>query len=380
MQHPVTFADLSPQLSKILSPGAPAPIKLMAADGMAPLPTGDLLIALYALAYDADEKVSHKARATVGNLPESVLGGALEQVTRQEVLDGLAPLLAGRPTMLHKVLLNKSLADETAVMIARSCNSEDTLEMIAANETRMLACPAIIEALYHNKKARMSTVDRAVELAVRAGIELLGIPSFEQIKAALTGGTAPSEAGPEPALVDDELHASLLEEAAEEIDEATVSAILESNSTEQPIETPEETQKKVESLMKTLSKLNICSKIRLATLGNASQRAMLIRDSNKLVIMAVVQSPGIRDSEVMLYSRYRTLPEDAVRFIARNREWTKHYTVKLNLAQNPRTPLEFALRFLPHLRANDLRAIERDKNVSGAVAKAAKELRSKRSN
>jgi hypothetical protein len=349
----------------------------MAADGMAPLPPADLLTALYVFSYGEDEALSRRAKDTLGKLPEAVLAGALEQLARPEVLDGVEPLLASRPAMVQKLLLNKSLADETAVAIARSCADEATLELLAANETRLLACPAIIEAFYLNKNARMSTVDKIVELAVRAGLELSGISSFEQIKAAILGQAAQGEPTLGPG-VDDEIYTSLLQQESEDVDEATVSAILEA-SPEEIVEEQEEAKIKIESLMQSLAKLNISSKIRVATLGNVSQRAVLIRDSNKLVVMAVIQSPGIRDSEIMLYSRYRTLPDEAIRFIARNREWTKHYTVKLNLAQNPRTPLEFALRFLPHLRANDLRSIERDKNVSGAVSKGARELRSKRS-
>lgn len=379
MQHPVPLGDLSPQLVKILSPTAPPPLKMMAADGVAPLPPSDLVTALYALAYDANLKISEKARATLDKMPETMLGGALEQITRPEVLDGLAPLLLQKTDLLEKLLLNKGLADETAAAIARTCDHEATLELIAANETRLLASPAIIEALYHNRKARMSTVDRAVELAIRAGLELVGIPSFEQIKAAITGTLtaveAERETAPEPGH-DDELHAVLLTQEDGEVNEEAVSQIVEGASAE--IEHPDEVVHKVESLQKALSNLSISAKIRIATLGNGSQRALLIRDSNKLVVMAVIQSPAIRDAEVLLYSRYRTLPEEAVRFIARNREWTKHYTVKLNLVQNPRTPIEFALRFLPHLRTTDLRGIERDKNVSGAVSKAAKELRNKR--
>jgi hypothetical protein len=122
----------------------------------------------------------------------------------------------------------------------------------------------------------------------------------------------------------------------------------------------------------------ISSKIRLATLGSSNQRAVLIRDANKLVSMAVIKSPGIRESEVMQYSKYRSLPEEALRYMASKRDWIKHYPVKMNLVQNPRCPIEYALRFLTHLRPPDLRAIERDRNVPNAISRAAKQLREKR--
>ena len=64
--------------------------------------------------------------------------------------------------------------------------------------------------------------------------------------------------------------------------------------------------------------------------------------------------------------------------MASKRDWIKHYPVKLNLVQNPKCPIEHALRFLQHLRPTDLRAIERDRNVPNAIGRAAKQLRQKR--
>ena len=67
-----------------------------------------------------------------------------------------------------------------------------------ANEQRLLRHPAIIEALYLNKHVRMSTVDRAVELAARNGLDLKNIAIFSEIKAAIEGELIP-EASEEPA-------------------------------------------------------------------------------------------------------------------------------------------------------------------------------------
>jgi hypothetical protein len=52
--------------------------------------------------------------------------------------------------------------------------------------------------------------------------------------------------------------------------------------------------------------------------------------------------------------------------------------VKLNLVQNPRTPIQDALRFLNHLRPHDVRGLERSRDVPQAIANAAKNLRAKR--
>ncbi len=347
----------------------------MAADGLAPLSPTDLMTALYVLAFDGDHSLADKAKSTLAGLPATVVDGALAQLENAVVLDGLAQLLIARPEAVEKILLNRTLADETALWIAKMTADERTLEIIAANDQRLLANPAIIEALYNNKAARMSTVDRAVELAIRNGIELTGIASFAEVKTALIGEIE-TGAAEEPTSNDAVFKETLEREEWRDLDATEVSETL--TAKEAGEDTSEETEEKVESLRQSLSTMAISAKIRLATLGTGAQRAVLIRDSNKLVVMAVIKAPSLRESEITQYSRYRSLPEEAIRHISKNREWTKQYTVKLNLVQNPRCPLEIALRFLVHLRTNDVRALERDKNVPQAVANAARKLRTKR--
>jgi hypothetical protein len=122
------------------------------------------------------------------------------------------------------------------------------------------------------------------------------------------------------------------------------------------------------------TRLKLHEKIRLATLGNAYCRSNLIRDSNKMVSMAVIRSPLITDTEVVRYASNRQIGEDVIRYIANQRDFTKMYQVKLNLAQNPKCPLGFSLRFLPMLHAEDLKALSKSKNIPSALAVAARKL------
>ena len=68
-----------------------------------------------------------------------------------------------------------------------------------------------------------------------------------------------------------------------------------------------------------------------------------------------------------------------MRYIASKRDWTKQYQVKLNLVNNPRTPLQDALRFLNHLRPVDVMGLERSKDVPQSIVNSARQLRMKRS-
>lgn len=372
MDHPIDTKRLSPQIQKICAPEASPKLKTMAASGFTPLKPADLVTVLYLLSHDGDEGVSKKARSSLSSMPPAVLLGVIEQLGDAEIMDGVIRLLPGHVEAHQKALLSRAAAPETVVWIIQNSTDDKTLEIAASNEDRMLKNPAVIEALYNNKAARMSTVDRAVELAVRNGVELDNIPCFKEIKAALTGVEI-SEPSENPTDEDEAFASNLASESLLEINGDIVDAVLEDEAGSE-----EEQMLKVLSAKQSLSRMSVSAKIRTAAVGTSAQRAVLIRDSNKLVVMAVVKSPALNDSEVLRFSRFKTLPEDAVRYVAGNREWTKHYSVKLNLVQNPRCPIEFALRFMPHLRGSDLKALGRDKNIPQAVARAAKQLLSKR--
>jgi hypothetical protein len=120
--------------------------------------------------------------------------------------------------------------------------------------------------------------------------------------------------------------------------------------------------------------MTVSQKIRLALLGNAGHRALLIRDPNKLVAMAAIKSPAVTDQEVAVISQSRAVAEDVIRYIADNRDWTKSYVVKVSLVGNPKCPIGQSLRFLTHLRPGDLKALTNNKNVPQALCNAAKQL------
>jgi hypothetical protein len=131
-------------------------------------------------------------------------------------------------------------------------------------------------------------------------------------------------------------------------------------------------------LFAQLQKMTVSQKIRRAMLGTAGDRLLLVRDVNKLVAQAAIKSPALQESEVVRISASRNVGEDVLRTIALDREWTRSHQVKLNLVQNPRTPFAFAAKLIVHLREHELKALARSKNVTGAVATAARQQLSRR--
>ncbi|MCC6747665.1 MAG: hypothetical protein IT371_08415 [Deltaproteobacteria bacterium] len=382
---------LNAGLLRVVGPAAPAPAKMMAAKGLAPLGPKDLAVALYQLSRDADAKIAQAAAATADGLPENILAAALGEALDPRVLDFFATRVSRRPVLAERVLLNRAVHDETLVTLAGTMQERE-LEILAGNQERILRCPAIVEAVYFNKSARMSTVDRLLELAVRHGLVLPRVPHYKELAASILGHALPT-AGTAAAATE-EGEEELLELPPEDLaasfgapssmDEDAMDALF-SSAFEEGFEggavgnLEYEGEAQVDEKGKKLSDLPINAKIRLATIGSQSHRAVFIRDSNKLVSMAAIQSPAVNEQEAGRYASNRGLSEEVIRYIATRKEWQKSYQIKLALANNPKCPLGHALRILPHLRPADLRTLSRSKNIPAVLAKAAKELASRRS-
>ena len=121
-------------------------------------------------------------------------------------------------------------------------------------------------------------------------------------------------------------------------------------------------------------KLTIPMKVRLATLGDAFERAKRIRDPSRMVAMAAIKAPGVTDIEAARYAGNQALAEDVIRHIASNRNWTKLYGVKVSLCRNPKAPIAEIARLLPSLRQKDLAQLSKSKGVPSAVAAQARKL------
>jgi hypothetical protein len=375
---PLDPAALGPEAQRALAPG---PARMMAARGLAPLPRPrDLLSVLYQLGLDTDPAIREAAQRTARELPDRVLTGALEDPALDpRVIDRFAPDVLDRPALLHRVILNPATADSTMADLAGAVDAAG-VDLIAQNEERLLREPEIIAAMYKNRLARMSTVDRAVELAVRNQIEVPGIPAWDEVVAAVLGKAKQPET--RSAAEDDALFAQAAAVMAEDEPRpaaATASTAAEGEEGETGPEPDIEAQARKAAKV-PINKMSIPMKVRLATLGNAFARSQLIRDPLRVVALAAIKAPGVTDGEVAKYASNQALSDDVIHYIADRREWTKLYNVKLSLVQNPKTPMQASVRFMSHLREKDLRNVSRSKSVPTAVAAQARKLLSARQN
>ena len=129
-----------------------------------------------------------------------------------------------------------------------------------------------------------------------------------------------------------------------------------------------------ESLGKQIGKMTVGQKIKLAYKGNKAVRELLVRDSNKIVGVAVIKSGRITDREVMTIATNRAINEDVIRALSSVREYLRKYPVKVALASNPKTPIPTAIGLLNSLHVKDLHRVATNRNVSSAVFTAATRL------
>lgn len=362
---PIDPASLPAAVARLFTAGAPAPAKVMAARGIIPgAKPQDLVTAIALLTLNDDPQLADTARTTLGKLPPPVLGAALAADLHGWVIQELAERY-GRDHEVVEKLLRMPRIDGQALALLAERADERRGELIATNEERMLQFPVVIEKLYMNKQVRMSTADRLLELAVRNGIEL-DIPAFKEAAQAIAGELIP-EPTEEPTFDD------VLFKETEAVASATALEGEHDDAFDRDDEGEEQLKERFVPLYQRIAQMTNSQKIRRATLGTAAERLLLVRDHNRIVAMAVVKSPAMRDGEAAVISASRSVGEDILREIAKNREFTRNYQVKLNLVGNPRTPLTFASGLISHLREGDLRQLAKSKNVPGAVASAARQ-------
>jgi hypothetical protein len=119
--------------------------------------------------------------------------------------------------------------------------------------------------------------------------------------------------------------------------------------------------------MQRLSRMTVSEKIKAAMRGAREERAILIRDSNKLVSLAVLSSPKVNEREIESYAKMANLSEDVLRVIGTTRAWTKSYAIVRSLAFNPKSPIAVSMPLVSRLVEKDVRMLSIDRNIAEPV-------------
>jgi hypothetical protein len=392
----------NPIVQAIIAGTAPQAAQMAAARGLLPLPQADLLEALVALRSSDKAELAEAAAATLdAQEAESLLVVAKDTETAPAVLWYLAARKEAGREIHEAVALNKSAPDEAIAQLALQTEDGALLELITVNQQRLIRTPSIIEAVINNPARTPEAERRASETRreffekERGAQQIAGeLRAQGKTAAAEFMESAESIGAVDGLTLDDAwLIAEHIEVSDVDIDDSwllmeRIEEFFE-ESHEQRVANAERIIGEVAregdlpperiSLIRRVIMMTVKDRLKLAMKGDREARAILIRDSNRIVAAAVIHNPRVTDQEVESISAMRTVSDEVLRLIAMNRAWARSYTIIHNLARNPRTPIATAMSILPRIRAKDLQHISQNRNVSEAVRRQAYRLAQTRS-
>jgi hypothetical protein len=326
---------------------------MMAAKALVPLAPSDMLTVLFLLTSDPDRKVRTTAVESAAKLPDRILSSALrDEELPAPVLAWFLDRFAMQDVYAEMLILNPATPDDAVARAALHC-SVRTAETIGQNQLRLLRHEDVVRQLCLNPALGGALIDGVCDFCVRSGLILADVPEMKEARIRLFGPGA-ADAPPDPGPTADEIMA----EYAELGDENAP---------------PMEEGKRL-TLAQRIMRMSIAEKIKLATKGNKEARSYLLRDSNKLVSVAVIRSPKITDGEILAVANNRAAQDDVLRVVYNNREWLKMYPVKLALTKNPKVPLPVAMKFLAQLRESEVKDLAKNKNVPSGVQLLARKM------
>ena len=126
---------------------------------------------------------------------------------------------------------------------------------------------------------------------------------------------------------------------------------------------PAEAEKVRASTLQKISAMTVAERMGLAMKGSREERAVLIRDPNKIVGVAVLSSPKLTETEVESIAKMTSISDELLRIIANTRAWVKNYGVTVALTRNPKTPVAVSMNMLARLNDRDLKMLSTDRNV-----------------
>jgi hypothetical protein len=123
-----------------------------------------------------------------------------------------------------------------------------------------------------------------------------------------------------------------------------------------------------------LQAMTVPQRLKLAMKGSREQRAVLVRDNNRMIAAAVLSSPKLSETEVEAFARMANVSEDVLRTISMNRSWMRRLAVAAALVKNPKTPPAISLHLLPRMNQRDVKNLATDRNVPEALRLNAKKM------
>ncbi len=342
----------------ILAGRVPRQVRLFAAQGLLPVSREDLFRLQLVLSADPDPELAATAASSLSEVSARVL---IDWIRNQPIdpleLDLLARVREEQEIWVA-VAQHRNVGDETFRMLA-SHGAETIQDVIITNQVRVLGCLEVLEDLKANPQVSQVVLRRVRE--------------FEEEfieKAAAEVAQAPDS-----------------QEMQEEAARASIQGALEAlraigahipKEEEFPFAQDSDLsleQKVLAASRSTLSKLldmSVKEKVFVAMRGSREERGILINSRNRLVMRAVLASPKLNDGEVERFAGSKSVSDEVIRVISGNNKWLRHYPILLAVVQNPKAPVQKAIRLMNQLSRRDINRLSMDRNVNPIIRRQAK--------
>ncbi len=336
-------AELSPLARRILA-GESLELRLLAADGLAPLALDELLFVQVALAHGEDPGVAARARTAMAEADPRVVAPLLQETVAPEVVSYFA-----RHTR-HELLLEAvvrrrdvppALLEEIAVRLP-----PEAQDALLLRQDAILGYPGILDALQRNPQLTVSAARRIAEYREHL------LRDEEAAAAGEPGAGEAAEAEDLPEVA--EIRAAFI--AAERAGDPTREQELERMNAAR------------------IRSLPLPARLQLTRRAPRALRLILIRDQDPGVALSVIEHNRLTDDEVEQVARSRVVVDEVLDVIARDQVWSRRYVVVEALVRNPKTPANLALRLLPRLAPRSLKQAMWDRNIAEAVREQAGRL------
>jgi len=316
---------------------------------------------LESLSPEVVDQLRHSRATRERKIAVCATGAHMDPVDRAEVLT----VLAQDHDEVVATRAQEALLSVSTDVFVQAIKRPEALPALFSYAAKNLADkPGIGEALVQNKNCPAGLLVPVVQHLSAVGIQSL-LDDLSRISDSLALATAlehSSSVTAEQKNLLHELHGGTIDEAA--LAEAAAEA--------------EPDAHRRQTLLQQIAKMNVSQRVQFAVKGGSEARRTLIRDSNKVVQRAVLQSPRLTDQEVEAFAAMANLTDEILRLIAANRVFRKNYTVVRNLINNPKLPLDVSLHLLPMINAVDLKKLTMNKNVPETLRTSAVKLQRQR--
>ena len=342
----------NPLVEQFRKGGVPRELRLMAAEGVLPLKPEDLVELLHFLIGDKEADVAKTALDHLMRFPATEMLPVLRDRGTPSAILAWGLQHREEQELREAALQNVSTPDESIEAEAPTF-PEGLAELVVINQVRLLRRTSLLEALESNAHLNNDQKRRLRELRETFHI-----------------GEQPAEAAPPPPPPPAEVAPPAPEAIPEEIP-FEAAPITEDEAVVRYLTDDEQKQAEKVGAVQKIYRLNTAEKVITALKGTREERAILIRDPNRLVATAVLGSPRITETEIESIAGMKSVSDEILRQIGANRDWTKRYGVIANLVKNPRTPLAISIGMVSRLNPRDIKTIAVDRNVPEAIRKQA---------